>query len=251
LPSRTFLFLQNRYLCEPVPFGGFGIAVRLRIGVERLWLRRRLANVSRVIVQTPSMRESVLRHLRTDAAVVAFAADAGARAEPRPAARPPAKRFLYPASADPHKNHAALIEAWRRLRAEGIEAELHLTLPRHVPMAREVERRAQREGLSIVNHGEVEPSRMRELYALADALIFPSLRESFGLPLAEAQAAGLPIIAAERDYVRDVAEPAQTFDPASAVSIARAVRRFMGAPEPPAPIISAAAFIERLLAGRV
>ena len=39
--------------------------------------------------------------------------------------------------------------------------------------------------------------------------------ESFGLPLLEASSIDLPIIASESDYVRDVCEPAQTFDPNS------------------------------------
>ncbi|MGH8848481.1 MAG: glycosyltransferase, partial [Polaromonas sp.] len=41
-----------------------------------------------------------------------------------------------------------------------------------------------------------------------------------------------PILASELDYVRDVCSPVQTFDPASPVSIARAVKRFLAVPEP-------------------
>ena len=250
LSSRTFLFLQNRYLCEPLPLESFDLAARCRIAAERAWLRSRLGNVSRVIVQTRSMRESVLRHLGVDAAVIAFAAGAEAPAGGAPAARPPVKRFLYPASAEPHKNHVRLVEAWRLLRADGIEAELHLTVSGGTPLAQELER-WKREGLPLVNHGEVDAARLRELYSSCDALVYPSTAESFGLPLVEARAAGLPIVAAELDYVRDVADPAQTFDAGSSVSIARAIRRYLGMPERPADVISPAAFLERLLAGKV
>ena len=45
--------------------------------------------------------------------------------------------------------------------------------------------------------------------------------------LLEARALGVPVLAPERDYVRDVCEPRQTFDPASPRSIADAVRRFL------------------------
>ena len=51
--------------------------------------------------------------------------------------------------------------------------------------------------------------------------------ESFGLPLLEAKFLGLPILASELDYVRDVVEPTETFDPESPVSISRAVQRFL------------------------
>jgi glycosyltransferase involved in cell wall biosynthesis len=250
LHSRVYLFLQNRYLCEPLPLEGFDLGVRCRIAAERIWLQRRLSNVSRVIVQTRSMRESAQRHLGIDAAVIAFAAGAEAPAGGAPAARPPPKRFLYPASAEPHKNHARLVEAWRLLRASGIEAELHLTVSGQTPLAQELER-WKSEGLPLVNHGEVDAARLRELYSSCDALVYPSTAESFGLPLVEARAAGLPIVAAELDYVRDVADPVQTFDAGSSVSIARAVRRYLGAPERPADVISPAAFLERLLEGKV
>lgn len=249
LPSRTFLFLQNRYLCEPVPLTGFVVSARLRIAVERFWVRHFLRNVSRVIVQTPSMRESLRRNLGATATVMPFAP---AITVPGTSTRlpPAAKRFLYPASADPHKNHQTLIEAWRLLHAGGLAAELHLTVRPDAALARDVSRLARDEGLPIINHGEIGHTKLAELYGLADALIFPSKLESFGLPLVEARALGLPIIAAELDFVRDVVVPTQTFDPASPVSIARAVRRFIGAPEQPVALSSTADFVQWLIDGR-
>ena len=46
--------------------------------------------------------------------------------------------------------------------------------------------------------------------------------------MAEADAVGITIIASEEDFVREVAEPIQTFNPRSAVSICRSVLRFQG-----------------------
>jgi len=72
--------------------------------------------------------------------------------------------------------------------------------------------------------------RERALRLLHDsrALIFPSLVESFGLPLIEAGVLNVPIIASEKDFVRDVCVPSQTFDPSSPRSISQAVIRFLG-----------------------
>jgi glycosyltransferase involved in cell wall biosynthesis len=251
LPSRTCLFLQNRYLCQPVPLRGFGMRTRLRITLERFWVRHFLRNVSQVIVQTPSMRESVRHNLRSNASVVPFAAAPPQEAKMKESSQHSARRFLYPATADPHKNHAILLEAWRLLRADGMDVELHLTVSSRAPLAREIDRLYAREGLKIINHGEVDSSRLGELYDLSDAVIFPSTLESFGLPLAEARARNIPVIAAELDFVRDVVEPAQTFDPASSVSIARAVRRFVGAPEQPVSVLSPAEFVRWLVSEQV
>ncbi len=88
---------------------------------------------------------------------------------------------------------------------------------------------------------------MLRLYLRAGALIYPSFSESLGLPLLEAQAAGLPVLASERDYVRDLLEPDETFDPASPLSIARAVKRHPGRPEAPLKMLNASQFRDVIL----
>jgi glycosyltransferase involved in cell wall biosynthesis len=98
----------------------------------------------------------------------------------------------------------------------------------------------------MMSHAEVV-----KLYVRSSALIFPSLSESFGLPLIEASSLGLPILAGEVDFVRDVCKPAHTFDPTSPVSIERAVLRFIGQEELPQQTASAADFLRHVIAGKV
>jgi glycosyltransferase involved in cell wall biosynthesis len=58
----------------------------------------------------------------------------------------------------------------------------------------------------------------------SDLLAFPSLSESFGLPLAEAMAAGCPIVASDLPYAHEVAGPAAAyFDPRDPRSIAQVI----------------------------
>ena len=59
------------------------------------------------------------------------------------------------------------------------------------------------------------------------ALMFPSLIESLGLPLIEANALSKPIIASNFQYVKDVCFPIKTFNPYSAESIAKAIIDFL------------------------
>lgn len=89
------------------------------------------------------------------------------------------------------------------------------------------------------------------VYSCARALIFPSFAESFGLPLLKAQSVGLPILAPELDYVRDVCEPVETFDPQSARSIARAVSRFVGQRDDRVALLTANVFAEKLRPGKL
>jgi glycosyltransferase involved in cell wall biosynthesis len=98
------------------------------------------------------------------------------------------------------------------------------------------------EGLKIYNVGVLSHDDVLLLYKKSGALIFPSKLESLGLPLIEARRAGLAILASELDYVRDVLDPDEVFDPDSPVSIARAVKRFLGIEQPPLPLVSAKQF---------
>jgi glycosyltransferase involved in cell wall biosynthesis len=137
--------------------------------------------------------------------------------------------FIYVASGEAHKNHKALINAWGILADEGLFPSLALTLvPEQAPelcalAAKEMVSR----GARIHTIGFVSHERVMSMYRESGALIYPSIFESFGLPLIEAQQVGLPVLAPELDYVRDVIEPDETFDPRSPISIARAVRRHL------------------------
>jgi len=230
LRAAVKVYIQNRYLVSRRGLVGMPWAVRLRIHVERVWLRLFLRGAE-VLVQTPSMASEVRAVLGVPARVLPFA-----RREPvsvQPAGDEGRFDFLYVASGEPHKNHRLLLEAWCLLADAGLFPSLCLTLDpvRDRRLVADIESTASARGLQISNAGHVSASPVRLLYLRSNALVYPSLFESLGLPLTEATQAGLALVAAERDYVRDIADPAETFDPDSARSIARAVRRYLGKPE--------------------
>ncbi|GEN81287.1 glycosyltransferase family 4 protein [Actinotalea fermentans] len=118
---------------------------------------------------------------------------------------------LYVGAFLPHKNVATLLEAWKDGAAglplvcvgpdyAGEKAQLLDPLV---------------EGDWIVSPGFVEPSELGALYREARVVLLPSLFEGFGLPLAEAQQFGAPVIASRlppyagiaRENVRFVDDP--------------------------------------------
>lgn len=251
LKAFTSVFLQNRYLIDRVGLRGFSVWARLRITFERFWLRYAQLHANEYLVQTPSMRDLMIALCRgrVPVTVLPFAV---AEAPSKPlehGARPSAEGFTYVASGEPHKNHRQLIEAWCLLAEENIHPRLVLTVDKNAfpALCCWIDEKTQIHNLAVHNLGNVSPEAMAEIYAKAEALIYPSTFESLGLPLIEAQQAGIPILASELDYVRDVADPVQTFNPESAISIAKAVKRFMGVRAVALPMGSPASFMHHLM----
>lgn len=233
--ARVIVYVQTRHLLVRHREAGEPLRGVLRVALERRWLRLGLRNCHEMWVQTPAMAElarSVFPGLEVrvlpfvDDDLAQRLRDAGTAAR-RDVPAPSAASFFYPADGVPHKNHGALVRAWHALAGRGCRPVLYLTLPAadHERVLRELPPAATPP--RIVNLGPLAREQVLQRLAASSALIFPSTLESFGLPLLEARALGVPVLASERDFVRDVCEPQQTFDPASPESIADAVQRFL------------------------
>jgi glycosyltransferase involved in cell wall biosynthesis len=245
--GRVVVFVQNRYLVDKVGLQGFSFRTRARLKLERLWLSYRSHSVDRFVVQTPSMQRVIQEHLGVSAVILPFADRATAYSRHKETRKTKSANFdfLYVASGDPHKNHRVLIEAWCLMAREGIRPSLCLTIDQSVfsGLLEFIERKKIQHNLQIQNMGHLSIERTKQLYTDAKALIYPSVLESLGLPLIEARCMNLAVLASELDYVRDVIDPEEAFDPTSALSVARAVKRHLGKKESPLPLLDAQAFI--------
>ncbi len=101
--------------------------------------------------------------------------------------------LLYVGNHRPHKDLATLFTAWSAL-PPGLAVDLYVTGPDD--FGGELEHRAT-PSRAIVALGEIQSDDLASYYAGARALVHPSLREGFGLPMLEAMAAGCPVIACE------------------------------------------------------
>lgn len=239
------VFLQNRYLFGQRDLRAFPLATRLRLRMERAWFKHRLDPDHMVLyVQTPSMATELQRETGITARVFPFAPP-GADRRTGGATE---FDFVYVASGEPHKNHLQLVEAWKLLGTQGLFPSLCLTLDpaTHPRLVQQIDLATRDHRLQIVNLGALAAGEVTPCYLRSRALIYPSTLESFGLPLIEASGLGLPVVASELDYVRDVVAPAQTFDPGSPVSIARAVKRFLLQREDPPSVFSSEAFVREI-----
>ncbi|MEA2664726.1 MAG: 1,2-diacylglycerol 3-alpha-glucosyltransferase [Candidatus Eremiobacteraeota bacterium] len=173
-------------------------------------LTRRYANAAdAVVVPTPAM-ETRLRALGVHApiAVVPSAIDVERFAAGRRSALVRARLgapggeplALVVSRLGVEKNVELALDALARL------PELRLAIVGEGPHRQALEERAQRLGVAgrVRFTGALARERLPDVYASVDAFVFPSTTDTQGLVLAEALAAGLPVVAAQSEASRDV-----------------------------------------------
>ena len=85
---------------------------------------------------------------------------------------------------------------------------------------------------NIIKAGYVSDAQLRSLYANAQALIFPSTYEGFGIPLLEAMAEQTPVICADIAVTHEVCQDgALYFDPTSGAALAQQILNLVDDPE--------------------
>jgi glycosyltransferase involved in cell wall biosynthesis len=115
--------------------------------------------------------------------------------------------LLYAGRLAPEKNIPLLVETLRRVLAQRPDAVL--LFAGGGPDMDVTRRRMERAGLSahVRFAGYIPRESMRDYYAAADALAFPSETETQGLVLCEAMAAGLPFVAVDSPGAQSVVPP--------------------------------------------
>jgi glycosyltransferase involved in cell wall biosynthesis len=149
--------------------------------------------------------------------------------EPRPASPEPPYVVVF-AGADPRKESLLAVEAWRRVADAGIGLKL-LTGAGMPPGLDQIIDRLRGCGRLEVVPYQTE-SALRRIVGGALALVYPSRQEGFGLPVLEAMAAGVPVIAGLAPVTVEVGGAATLIiDPAApADSIAGHVLRLLREP---------------------
>ena len=142
----------------------------------------------------------------------------------------PDRFLLHVGTIEPRKNLVRLLEALARLRrSEGLDHGLVLVGHRgwkDEEVFAPVERLALEDAAQFL--GYVPVADLVALYNRAQALVYPSLYEGFGLPVLEAMACGTPVVASSSSSLREVAGSAAEFvDPNSVRGIAAGVRRVL------------------------
>lgn len=124
--------------------------------------------------------------------------------------------FIYPSSNNPHKNNFRLLNAFvEAAKKTTKEIELFITINK---LKLDVPKNLKINFLGLIDHNELL-SHLRKV----EFLIFPSLRESFGLPLIEGIKANCNVITSDLNYVNELINPSYTFYPYDEKSITETI----------------------------
>lgn len=133
--------------------------------------------------------------------------------------------FLYVADGSQQKNHIKLFEAIELLPQNLVKSLcFHFTIPSKYTNLINKITHLKNNGFNVFNHGYCTKKELEVLYEKCNYLLYPSLTESFGLPLLEAAKAGCKIIASDLPYVYEIIDPIVVFNPNDSRSISKAIQ---------------------------
>jgi glycosyltransferase involved in cell wall biosynthesis len=144
----------------------------------------------------------------------------------------PDRYLIFVSTIEPRKNLSRLLAAFETLRADGLSDGLVIVGRRgwlYDDFFACLERSPARD--AVIFPGYVPDADLPPLYAGAQACVFPSLYEGFGLPVLEAMACGTPVATSSTSSIPEVGgDAALYFDPASVDDIAETARRILRDP---------------------
>jgi glycosyltransferase involved in cell wall biosynthesis len=117
--------------------------------------------------------------------------------------------LIFPATPYKYKNHIVLIEAIRILKNRylNINKKVHLYFTalddKTISCFNKLTKKYILED-TIILLGRISTNDLVSIYKKCDVLVFPSMLETYGIPLFDAAVAGIPIIAADLPYAKNV-----------------------------------------------
>lgn len=189
-----------------------------------------LARADRLIAISENSRRDAVRLARLDAdrieVIYPGVPEVYFGAQPRTAERP---YIFYLGAIEPRKNVDTLLDAWSAFR---FRSDFDLIIAGASGWAGEKTlARLASQPAGVRYLGYVPEDELPGLMAGATAFIYPSLYEGFGFPVAQAMAAGIPVITSNSSCLPEVAgDGALLVDPRSATEIREAMEKLLISP---------------------
>jgi glycosyltransferase involved in cell wall biosynthesis len=198
---------------------------------------------SAIIINSESLRSEVQRYMDVDPAKLRLIPEAvdhdlfkpgdADEARAQIAARGVTKPFvLFVSSLWPYKNCEGLLRGFAHARGELGDRQLVVVgAPRDEAYAESLRALTRELGIAsdVVFTGGVQLAETVAFYRAADAFVYPSFNETFGLPILEAMACGCPVVTSDTSAMPETAGGAAVLaDPNDPASIGQAIVEAVG-----------------------
>ena len=205
----------------------------LRMVGYRMLFKTSIKKAEYVITPTEYVKQDLIKHYPFARDKVSVTLEASEPPLPGDEQKPniELERFLlYVGSAFPHKNLESLVDAFGLLHAK--DPSLHLVLVGKKEFYYEQLEKfvATKPYARNIHHtGFVSDQKLKWLYKHAEAYVFPSLSEGFGLPGLEAMVHGCPVVSSNATCLPEVyGDAAEYFDPSSVEDMAKKIELVVG-----------------------
>lgn len=134
--------------------------------------------------------------------------------------------LFYPATTQPHKNHATLLRTYAALRKAGRTPCRLVFSGKQTPLWNELQSLIRSLGIAddVVHVGYVPTSEVGRLYRGCDTVVFPTAFEGFGLPVTEAAAFGKRVVVSRLEVFDEIGVPRENqIDFSNADELAKAL----------------------------
>jgi glycosyltransferase involved in cell wall biosynthesis len=143
--------------------------------------------------------------------------------------------LLSVATSEPRKNLDVVLRAYIDLKRGGDLSKHQLVLAGPTGWKNRAlkQRLDEARGHGLVLAGYVPDELMPSLYAAADALVFPSLYEGFGMPVLEARTCGARVITTDIPELREAGDEHVIYVQPTLDGVKAGIMRAVGSPQPP------------------
>ncbi len=222
LKSIIFIYFHNDLLIKPFD-NILSFRIKLKNFFKRLYIINRLQKNYNWFVQTSFMKEKFSRSYGIPMSKInVFPIYNNFKSSK--IKKNKNNSFVYVSNYSEHKNHYRLFKAFLNIASNTNEnITLYLTIPEKEFFNSIYNKLSSPNNLRIINQGILNEEELKKIYKKVEFLIFPSLKESFGLPLVESINFGCKVLAPNLEYVNQVIIASIYFNPLSVDSISKAI----------------------------
>jgi len=218
-----FLFIQNRYyLLEKIDLTFFK---KIKIFYIRNLIFLKKNTLNKIIVQTNLMRKITNKYLFKDNERIDTYLSFKYLFNYTDNNNKIKWDFIYPADDAVHKNHDLIINSLINLSKESIKPKVMFTIKKNSKLSKRIDLANNNFGTNITNLGVISEKETINNLKSSRYLLYPSLFESLGLPLLEANYFKIPIISSSESFVFEVCKPYITFDAKNIKNIQETIKK--------------------------